>query len=380
MIYPKTIFRTVIALSTVAATTHATVAGPRTSTKRGKGGRHIDTVNVYEQGTTTAVLNVESPSSYAATVKHQAGADLRKVTSPNGTGGKFSAASPTNVASAPSGKGKLGQVTYHGPAPSTNLGASPVSSPRTPNGKTVKGVKPSTNTNYGVDHQSPSKGVKGAKDGKDVEAPCPSTGAKDGKGKGKQSGKGVEIPVSPSSGGYQGGKSGVAPPAPISSKTGSGSGSKGKDGSNTGLPKPPAPPSPVKSGNGSGSKSNDGQGNSTAGSQATTQPPTKAGSGTKGQGGSKAGSQAYTPAKSNGGQGGKSGEESYDWLARYENLAGLLGKYVRQSDHILMVGCGNSTFSIDMYKAGFHNITNIDFSKVVIDRMNAKYSVSAIYP
>ncbi|KAF4042951.1 Methyltransferase domain [Phytophthora infestans] len=67
-------------------------------------------------------------------------------------------------------------------------------------------------------------------------------------------------------------------------------------------------------------------------------------------------------------------EESYDWLARYENVAELLAKYVRPSDRILMVGCGNSTFSIDMYKAGFHNITNIDFSKVVIERMSAKYS------
>ncbi|KAG2764060.1 hypothetical protein JG687_00003082 [Phytophthora cactorum] len=67
-------------------------------------------------------------------------------------------------------------------------------------------------------------------------------------------------------------------------------------------------------------------------------------------------------------------EESYDWLARYENMAELLAKYVRPSDRILMVGCGNSTFSIDMYKAGFHNITNIDFSKVVIERMSAKYS------
>ncbi|CEG38239.1 s-adenosyl-l-methionine-dependent methyltransferase [Plasmopara halstedii] len=66
-------------------------------------------------------------------------------------------------------------------------------------------------------------------------------------------------------------------------------------------------------------------------------------------------------------------EDSYDWLARYENLAELLTKYVRPSDRILMVGCGNSTFSIEMYNAGFHNITNIDFSGIVIARMKAKY-------
>ncbi|TDH65354.1 hypothetical protein CCR75_003867 [Bremia lactucae] len=67
-------------------------------------------------------------------------------------------------------------------------------------------------------------------------------------------------------------------------------------------------------------------------------------------------------------------EDSYDWLARYENLAGLISKYVHPSDRILMVGCGNSTFSADMYNAGYHHITNSDFSKVVVERMSAKYS------
>ncbi|CAH0521944.1 unnamed protein product [Peronospora belbahrii] len=67
-------------------------------------------------------------------------------------------------------------------------------------------------------------------------------------------------------------------------------------------------------------------------------------------------------------------EESYDWLARFENVAELLGKYVQLSGRILMVGCGNSTFSADMYNAGYHHITNIDFSKVVIERMRTKYS------
>lgn len=37
------------------------------------------------------------------------------------------------------------------------------------------------------------------------------------------------------------------------------------------------------------------------------------------------------------------------------------------------VGC----ILLRQYKAGFRNITNIDFSKVVIERMSAKYSVRA---
>ena len=31
--------------------------------------------------------------------------------------------------------------------------------------------------------------------------------------------------------------------------------------------------------------------------------------------------------------------------------------------------CGNSTFSSDLYDKGYHNIVNIDYSEVVIDKM-----------
>ena len=41
---------------------------------------------------------------------------------------------------------------------------------------------------------------------------------------------------------------------------------------------------------------------------------------------------------------------------------------------ILVVGCGNSTFSADLYDEGYENITNIDYSPVVIDKMRGKNS------
>lgn len=41
---------------------------------------------------------------------------------------------------------------------------------------------------------------------------------------------------------------------------------------------------------------------------------------------------------------------------------------------ILEMGCGNSTLSIDLYKHNFQNITAIDFSNVIISRMQEKYS------
>lgn len=37
-----------------------------------------------------------------------------------------------------------------------------------------------------------------------------------------------------------------------------------------------------------------------------------------------------------------------------------------------MLGCGNSTLSVDMYNDGYHNILNIDYSEVVISQMQAQ--------
>lgn len=40
-----------------------------------------------------------------------------------------------------------------------------------------------------------------------------------------------------------------------------------------------------------------------------------------------------------------------------------------KEDHILMVGCGNSQLSQQMFEAGYKNICNIDISPTVIDQM-----------
>ncbi|KAF9956097.1 hypothetical protein BGZ72_003034 [Mortierella alpina] len=66
-------------------------------------------------------------------------------------------------------------------------------------------------------------------------------------------------------------------------------------------------------------------------------------------------------------------EESFDWFKTYEDLKPLLNEHITSKDaRILMLGCGNSTLSEDMYDDGFHNIVNIDFSKTVIDNMTEK--------
>ncbi|CAI5738881.1 unnamed protein product [Peronospora destructor] len=114
MIYPKT-FRSIIALSTVAAASQASEASQHDSTngaKRDKAGRYIDTTDVF--GTTSA-----SPSAYvtASTAKNQTGVKLRKVTSPDSAGVKFSYASPTNAVSA--GNSRYVTVVGHSSLPKT---------------------------------------------------------------------------------------------------------------------------------------------------------------------------------------------------------------------------------------------------------------------
>jgi SAM-dependent methyltransferase len=69
-------------------------------------------------------------------------------------------------------------------------------------------------------------------------------------------------------------------------------------------------------------------------------------------------------------------EKDYDWLVGYEDVQDLIAPYMTESAKVLLVGCGNSNFSAELYDAGFHNLTNIDYSEVVIDTMKKKYKES----
>jgi len=72
-------------------------------------------------------------------------------------------------------------------------------------------------------------------------------------------------------------------------------------------------------------------------------------------------------------------EAQYDWLLTFDQVATqllpLLEPYGKKAS-ILMVGCGNSTFSADLYDAGYEHITNLDYSGVVIHRMRCLHSTA----
>ena len=83
-------------------------------------------------------------------------------------------------------------------------------------------------------------------------------------------------------------------------------------------------------------------------------------------------------------------EHEFDWFKSYDDLAPWLNEILRFDHRILMLGCGNSVqtlssieesladmvkgLSSELYKRGFKNIQNIDFSETVIHKMSSKYS------
>lgn len=69
----------------------------------------------------------------------------------------------------------------------------------------------------------------------------------------------------------------------------------------------------------------------------------------------------------------KANDTTFDWFVAYEPLRDLIQSVVRHDHKVLVVGAGNSRLSPQMYDGGYHNITNIDISEVVIHQMKSRY-------
>lgn len=67
--------------------------------------------------------------------------------------------------------------------------------------------------------------------------------------------------------------------------------------------------------------------------------------------------------------------KAFEWYGEYADLCHVLHKYLKPGSRILVVGCGNSKLSEQLYDAGFHSIDNIDISDVVIRQMSARNKV-----
>ena len=63
----------------------------------------------------------------------------------------------------------------------------------------------------------------------------------------------------------------------------------------------------------------------------------------------------------------------FDWYADWEQLEKYFKTILTEESKILMVGCGNSKMSSQMYDSNYKNIINIDISDVVISKMQKQF-------
>lgn len=68
-------------------------------------------------------------------------------------------------------------------------------------------------------------------------------------------------------------------------------------------------------------------------------------------------------------------EEDFDWFKTYAELKDLFDEIIpsREKSKILMLGCGNSTLTSEMIADGYKNITNLDYSDILIQKMKARF-------
>ncbi|KAL0241519.1 hypothetical protein GEMRC1_006754 [Eukaryota sp. GEM-RC1] len=68
---------------------------------------------------------------------------------------------------------------------------------------------------------------------------------------------------------------------------------------------------------------------------------------------------------------------NFDWYLTFVNLKDILEPYLRDDAKILVVGCGNSRLSYQLYEAGYQSIVSIDIAENVVEQMVEKYKESA---
>mmetsp|Transcript_10204 Transcript_10204/g.21608 ORF Transcript_10204/g.21608 Transcript_10204/m.21608 type:complete len:249 (-) Transcript_10204:60-806(-) len=71
------------------------------------------------------------------------------------------------------------------------------------------------------------------------------------------------------------------------------------------------------------------------------------------------------------------GNEVFDWYLRWEQLKDIVGTLLSPESQILVLGCGTSALSEQMYAEGFVNITNVDRCGPLIDILHDKHQDKA---
>ncbi|KAI0769193.1 S-adenosyl-L-methionine-dependent methyltransferase [Irpex lacteus] len=70
----------------------------------------------------------------------------------------------------------------------------------------------------------------------------------------------------------------------------------------------------------------------------------------------------------------ESDDSSFDWFKSYGDVADIFREIIPDKNaRLLMLGCGNSKLSEEMYDDGYHNIVNVDYSGILIEKMQKKH-------
>ncbi|CAP24584.1 Protein CBG03740 [Caenorhabditis briggsae] len=66
-------------------------------------------------------------------------------------------------------------------------------------------------------------------------------------------------------------------------------------------------------------------------------------------------------------------EKNFEWLSGLDAFQHLITPLISKDSSIAHVGCGSSQVSMQLWDLGYTNITNIDYSQVLIDNGSLKY-------
>lgn len=66
------------------------------------------------------------------------------------------------------------------------------------------------------------------------------------------------------------------------------------------------------------------------------------------------------------------GKKTFEWYGTYLELCEVLHKYIKPKEKVLVIGCGSSELSEQLYDVGYQDIVNIDISEVVIKQMKER--------
>jgi len=65
--------------------------------------------------------------------------------------------------------------------------------------------------------------------------------------------------------------------------------------------------------------------------------------------------------------------EPFDWYLKWQLLKDTLGRFLTPESHILVLGCGTSDLTEQLYAEGFVNVSNIDQCEALIDQLVEKH-------